>query len=471
MLFNSWAFVPFLVAVLALYYLLPHRWQNGMLLFASCAFYGAWDWRFLFLLLVSTSIDYVVGIKLHASDSPGRRKTLLAASCAANLGILCFFKYFNFFTDTAAQLLRLGGMNVSAAHLNIIMPVGISFYTFHAMSYTIDIYRKKIEPVYSFPSYMLFVLYFPQLVAGPIARAANLLPQVTRPRSIRYEQVLEGSWLMLWGFFKKMVVADNLAILVDSVFDSALPVKGGLCLLAVYAFAFQIYCDFSGYTDIARGIGKLMGFELALNFNLPYLARNPSEFWHRWHISLSTWLRDYLYIPLGGSRCGTVRTYANLLITMLLGGLWHGAAWTFVFWGAYHGALLMLHRYMFGEKTKDERAHAGILTSVLSRLLTFHLVCLGWLFFRARTIGQAASFLRSICADLVFERGTAELLFLPLFLIGVLWILELWLRNADDVRNGWGWRWGLGPLTVSLLFATIWFLTPSDSRQFIYFQF
>jgi D-alanyl-lipoteichoic acid acyltransferase DltB (MBOAT superfamily) len=470
MLFNSWVFVPFILVVLGLYHVLPFRWQNRMLLAASCVFYGAWDYRFLGLLAFSTAIDYVVGLLLYHSESPRRRKTLLAFSIVANLSILCLFKYFNFFADSAAALSASLGLSLPAAHLNVILPLGISFYTFHAMSYTIDIYRRQLTPVRSFPDYMLFVLFFPQLVAGPIARARDLMPQVTQPRTVRLEQVMGGLWLVLWGYFKKMVVADNLAALVNPVFASPSASGGGQCLLAVYAFAFQIYCDFSGYTDIARGLGKLMGFELALNFNLPYLARNPSEFWQRWHISLSSWLRDYLYVPLGGNRGGRLLTYRNLMLTMLLGGLWHGANWTFILWGTYHGLLLCGHRLLFGGREGAAKP-GGPVKDFLARVLMFHLVCFGWLIFRAADVAQVGQFLRLIATDLVFDARMAPLLAALLMLAGSLWLLELWLGNADDVRRRRGWNWVLGPATVSLLLAAIYFLTPPEAKQFIYFQF
>jgi len=339
------------------------------------------------------------------------------------------------------------------------------------MSYTIDIYRGKMKPIHSFLDYMLFVLYFPQLVAGPIARAADLIPQVIHPRTITRVQIRAGLWLVLWGFFKKMVIADNLAPIVDKVFDAPDVPGGAQCLLAVYAFAIQIYCDFSGYTDIARGLGKLMGFELALNFNLPYLAKNPAEFWHRWHISLSSWLRDYLYIPLGGNRHGTTKTYRNLMLTMLLGGLWHGAAWNFVIWGGYHGLLLSLHRLLRGEPAGSDARRAGPVGSFVSWVIMFHLTCLGWFFFRATSLSQIGTFLKRIGTDLVFDQQIAAMAFPLVFFGGLLWTLELWLRNADDARTRWGWRWGLGPVTVSVLLAAVFLLTPSGSRQFIYFQF
>jgi D-alanyl-lipoteichoic acid acyltransferase DltB (MBOAT superfamily) len=472
MLFNSWSFLPFIIAVLLLYYVLPFRWQNRMLLVASCVFYGAWDWRFLILLFGSTAIDFFVGRSIHASANPRARKRLLILSVVANLGILGFFKYFNFFTDSAVHLLNLLGLHVSPVVLAVGLPVGISFYTFHAMSYTIDIYRGKLEPVRNFWDYMLFVLYFPQLVAGPIARASALIPQVTNPRSIRLRQVLEGLWLMLWGFFKKMVVADNLAVIADRVFNAQDPGTGLQCLVGCYAFAYQIYCDFSGYTDIARGLGKIMGFELSLNFNQPYLARNPVDFWRRWHISLSTWLRDYLYIPLGGNRHGTLLTYRNLMLTMLLGGLWHGAAWNFVLWGAYHGALLAGHRLLFGARgAEDAEAKPGLAFGFLSWVVMFHLTCLGWLFFRASSLTQIGTILGRMASGLVLDEVVIGSLFLVVFLVALLWLVEVWLRNTDAPWTRWGWNVGLGPVAVSVLLAAIFFLTAGASKQFIYFQF
>ncbi|HET6879663.1 MAG TPA: MBOAT family protein [Pirellulales bacterium] len=470
MLFNSWQFLPFIAVVLALYFVLPFRWQNRMLLAASCLFYGAWDWRFLVLLVISTSIDYVVARRIEASHDERVRRRLLFVSCAANLGILGFFKYFNFFVDSAVDAAHLLGMELSGAHLNVILPVGISFYTFHAMSYNVDVYRGKLKPIRSFPDYMLFVLFFPQLVAGPIARAALLIPQVTHPRSVRRDQILAGLWLVLWGYFKKMVVADNLAPLVGRVFEGDSQASGLECLLAVYAFAYQIYCDFSGYTDIARGLAKIMGFELTLNFNLPYLAKSPAEFWHRWHISLSTWLRDYLYIPLGGSRHGTWKTYRNLAVTMLLGGLWHGAAWNFVLWGAYHGLLLCVHRLLGGERADDAKP-ARPWTAVLSCIGMFHLTCLGWLFFRANSLSQIGGLLRRMATDLSPTHSAVEMLAPLVLFAGLLWLIEAWIQNADDPSVRPAWNWGLGPLTVSGLLAALVVFTSGPPQQFLYFQF
>ena len=306
MLFNSLEFLIFLPVVLAIYYLLPHKAQNRFLLIASCVFYGSWDWRFLFPLLTSTSIDYYCAKRMEqqilAGEPKEDRKKWLALSVITNLALLGFFKYFNFFADNLHHLLQVFGLDVSVWTLRVILPIGISFYTFQALSYTIDVYRGEIHATDSFFDFLLCVLYFPHLVAGPIQRANSLLPQVTYPRSVTWEKIVNGLHLIFWGFFKKVFIADNLSTIVSQLFDPHHTPDGWHTLMGVYAFAVQIYCDFSGYTDIARGVARLMGFEFMLNFNLPYFAANPSDFWRRWHISLSTWLRDYLYISIGGNR-------------------------------------------------------------------------------------------------------------------------------------------------------------------------
>ena len=360
MLFNSQVFLIFFVVVYGLYRLLPHRWQNVLLLVSSYFFYGWWDWRFLTLIFLSTVIDYIAGgIIYSAGPNQRRRKAAVVVSMTSNLVILGFFKYFNFFADNLSAVLQYAGLPAFTRHLNIILPVGISFYTFQAMSYALDIYRGHLKPARSFLNFATFVAYFPQLVAGPIERASNLLPQIENPRTITRAGIESGAWLIFWGLFKKCVIADNLAVLVDGVFG-ATGATGATSLLALYAFAFQILCDFSGYSDIARGLARWMGVELMLNFNNPYAALNPKDFWSRWHISLSSWLRDYLYIPLGGNRKGRRRTYINLALTMLLGGLWHGAAWTFVTWGAFHGLLLVIyHRWAEKFHPRARRILAG----------------------------------------------------------------------------------------------------------------
>ncbi len=390
MLFNSVAFLfVFLPLVLALYFCLPHRWQNAFLVLASCIFYACWDWRFLAPLLFTTSLDYWISTQLENSHDPVQRKKLITISVVANLSLLGFFKYFNFFVLSAQAALIQLGFHPNIHTLNIVLPVAISFYTFQALSYTIDVYRGELHATRSFWDFFLAVLFFPHLVAGPIQRASLLLPQVTHPRTFKPQQVIEGLHLMAWGFFKKVFIADNLSPIVDRVFNTPNP-TGGDTLIGVLAFTFQIYCDFSGYTDIARGIAKLMGFEFTLNFNLPYVSMNPSEFWRRWHISLSSWLRDYLYKPLGGNRHGKWMTHRNLMITMLLGGLWHGAAWNFVLWGFYHGAILVIHRITapFLERVDGPAHPVKPLWVGIKWASMFLMTCYGWLLFRATSMAQ-----------------------------------------------------------------------------------
>ena len=465
-LFNSFTFLIFFAIVLPLYYVLPHRWQNRMLLAASCVFYGAWSFWFLGLLLLSILVDYALAHALHQSTDPPRRKLLVVLSCVINLGALAFFKYANFFAETGTGLLSLLGFNPPPVYVDVLLPVGVSFYTFHSMSYIIDIYRRVLIPLHSFADYALYVLYFPQLVAGPIARARDLIPQLHNERVVTYDMVVEGAWLMLWGFFKKLVIADNLAVVADRVF-AASDNTGLACLVGIYAFAFQIYCDFSGYTDIARGIGKLMGINLAFNFNLPYLARNPVDFWRRWHISLSTWLRDYLYIPLGGNRHGESKAYRNLILTMLLGGLWHGAAWHFVAWGAYHGILLAGHRLM------TRRVTRGRLPAVpaLAVLLMFHVTCFGWLLFRANDLQQIVEFTSRIFLHFDADSSAIRDLAAVILWAGMLCGLELYLKNAEDPRTRPLWNRGLGPVTCAALVVAIVIFSSGTGKEFIYFRF
>jgi alginate O-acetyltransferase complex protein AlgI len=466
MLFNSWVFPPFLALVLILYRCLPHRGQNRMLLGASWIFYGWWDWRFLLLLIASTTVDYWLARAMHGAESPTRKRRLLQASLAFNLGLLGFFKYFNFFADSAAALLSSLGLPALGGRLDVVLPVGISFYTFQEMSYVIDVYRGTLAPARRWSDYALYVAFFPHLVAGPIQRT-NLLPQLQNPRTVTGRQVREGAWLVLTGLFKKVVIADNLAGVVDKAFAKDAGAQGAAVLIAVYAFAYQIYCDFSGYSDIARGVAKWLGVELMVNFDRPYLARNPSELWQRWHISLSTWLRDYLYIPLGGNRGRTLQTCRNLLVTMVLGGLWHGAAWTFVLWGLYHGLLLVGHRLLFPAGRASGRTVVG---DLVSRLLMFHAVCYGWLLFRAESLAQAVDLTRALAHWARTPGLPVAFLILVLF-VGALWLLEGWARGADDPRTLWGWRWGMGAFACSLLAVAIILFAPPEGRSFVYFQF
>jgi alginate O-acetyltransferase complex protein AlgI len=399
MLFNSLVFVGFITVVFLIYPRLRFRQQNLFLLFASYFFYGYWDWRFTSLLLISTVVDFFVGRNVYLSSDHKKRKLLLIISIATNLGILGFFKYFNFFVDSAGIFLATFGLDPHAPVLRIILPVGISFYTFQTMSYTIDIYRRKLKPTNNFIDFALFVSFFPQLVAGPIERAKNLLPQISTPRKMHRDNVLTGLNLVLLGFFKKVAISDSLSPIVESIFSSPAEMSSGQLLTGIYAFSLQIYGDFSGYTDIARGIALILGFRIMENFNAPYLSRNITEFWRRWHISLSTWLRDYLYIPLGGNRRGKLFTYRNLMITMFLGGLWHGAAWTFVIWGVLHGAYLSVHRMLLKGNKPDllwPNSIGGWIVDFIKIFLTFHLVALTWVFFRAPDFHNALLYFKGL---------------------------------------------------------------------------
>ncbi len=366
MLFNSYGFAIFFAALLPAYWLL-NKWrraQNVLLLAAGYYFYACWNPKFLALLVLSTVVDYACALCVDRVEDPRRRRAAVALSMILNLGMLGYFKYYNFFAESLQALLARGSIAVSIRHLEVVLPIGISFYTFQSMSYVIDVYRRELKPTRNLIQFATFVSFFPHLVAGPIVRPTSLLPQVSTGRRFQLQQFYEGVYLILWGLVKKVVVADNLALVVNDLFGRWSGLDGGSCLLAVYAFAFQIYGDFSGYTDIARGVAKCLGFEIPLNFNLPFFATSPQDFWNRWHISLSHWLRDYLYITLGGSRRGTLVTYRNLMLTMILGGLWHGAQWTFVVWGIYHGILLVLHRLAAPELGASARwirsiGHAG----------------------------------------------------------------------------------------------------------------
>ncbi|MDD5440156.1 MAG: MBOAT family protein, partial [Candidatus Omnitrophica bacterium] len=391
MLFNSLHFLVFFIIVYALYLVLPHRWQNRMLLAASCVFYGAWDWRFLFLMFTSITVDYICALKIHRSDDERTRRIFLGISISINLAFLGFFKYFNFFAANAQVLLAHFGITASPMLLNIILPVGISFYTFEAITYVFDVYRRVMAPTTRYADYALFVTFFPHLVAGPIMKAKDLLPQIQNERNVNADKFFEGCHLFFWGLFQKVFIADNLAKLVDPFFSVGPPYAGAQVLLAVYAFAFQIYCDFAGYSNMARGLGKCMGFDIMINFNVPYFSAGPREFWQRWHISLSAFLRDYLYISMGGNRRGTCITYRNLAVTMVLGGLWHGASWTFVIWGAYQGLLLILYR-LFQPSAQRSFFSSGPaarkIWSGINVIFFFHLICLGWLIFRASSVQQ-----------------------------------------------------------------------------------
>ena len=474
MLFNSLIFPVFFIVVIIVYYRLNLRWQNRWLLLASYFFYGWWDWRFCSLLLFSTVLDYFVALALVKAKTSRHRKCLLSLSIFASLGVLGFFKYFNFFVLSAKALLEGIGFHADFFTLNIVLPVGISFYTFQTMAYTIDVYRRKQQPANDFIAFALYVSFFPQLVAGPIERANRLLPQFMCVKNFNYANARSGIPLMLFGYFKKIVIADSLAPMVQSCFQNPGVMSSMDLLLGVYAFAIQIYCDFSGYTDIARGIARFLGIDLMENFTCPYFSRNITEFWRRWHISLSTWLRDYLYIPLGGNRMGRNRTYVNLMITMLLGGLWHGGAWTFVVWGGLHGLYLALHK-VIQKGTKPDvnswgKSRLWCFGDIVGILFTFHIVCLGWVFFRAPSFDFAMDYLKGI----LLNGGEITLLkpvcwgMLAMILIDVGQRItedQAWLLNLPRY-----WRYAFAG-GIALATILIFGYQYGGTSPFIYFQF
>lgn len=557
MLFNTPEFFIFFVVVTGLYYLLRGRLflQNVVLLIASYIFYGWWDIRFLFLIVISTTVDYIAALMIDRGEvsvkqriqgalyllvsalmfvviqydavsmernalsfsfsvdwtqvissnfgwlvfgaaiaavivmnilisyarcwnEEVRRRRFIILSITSNLAILGFFKYFNFFTENMVLLSEsLFGVTPDWWTLNIILPVGISFYTFQTMSYTIDVYRRELRASENLLEFAAYVSFFPQLVAGPIERGKHLLPQFRKLRpALTWNACREGMWLITWGLFKKVVVADNLAVIVNAAFEpfdtlssgGGIPEDGLRLLVAIYAFALQIYCDFSGYTDIARGTAKLMGFDIMINFRLPYFATSPSSFWRQWHISLSTWLRDYLYIPLGGNRGGKLRNYRNLSLTMLLGGLWHGASWNFVLWGAYHGFLLMIYRAL-GLRT-EKGVYPWWILGIMG-VVMFHLTCLGWLLFRAQNISTISVFLQSIVlsphGSMEAWANLKDLFFYSWFLI-LFQILQGVTKNLNPMSN---WHWFVRLNVWVYVIMSLLVLSSDEGQEFIYFAF
>ncbi|MFO1501247.1 MAG: MBOAT family O-acyltransferase [Verrucomicrobiota bacterium] len=474
MLFNSGTFLQFFAAFLLLYYCVRNhlRARNVLILAASYLFYGWWDYRFLVLLLFSSLLDYAVGLGLGLSREDRARKSLLIASIAVNLTILGFFKYYDFFLESAVAVLARLDIPAHLPTLRIVLPVGISFYTFQSMSYAIDVYRRQIEPTPDLVDFLAFVSFFPQLVAGPIERAQHLLPQFKVSRRITRGMLEEGVWLCLWGLFKKVALADNLAPLVEMVYDHPRP-GVAMTIAGTVAFGFQIYGDFSGYSDIARGTAQILGFDIMVNFNLPYGATNLREFWSRWHISLSTWLRDYLYIGLGGNRHGRGRMYRNLVITMVLGGLWHGAAWNFVLWGLWHGIGLAVHRWW---THLPFRSGAGVAAPQaawrrgLAWLATMTFVFYGWLLFRAHSWDQIVA-LTGFLGDFILPPWAGSYLInLALFTLPLV-AMQWWQFRRCDLLVALR----LPPmpraaLTGSCLIAVCLFWEKAKV-PFIYFQF
>ncbi len=482
MTFDSSEFLIFFAVVFAAWFLIQRQSRvvrNGFLLIASYFFYGFWSPPFVTLLLISTLVDYVLGHAIHKSQDQRRRKQLVGLSVVVNLGILAFFKYFNFFVDSAFMLLPEGSSLLPT--LQVVLPVGISFYTFQSMSYSIDIYRGKLKPSDSIFDFALYVAFFPQLVAGPIERAGNMLPQFKENPRVGIDRTLEGIDLCIRGYFKKVVIADNVAPLVNLIFGDVDGANSIGMWMACYAFGIQVYADFSAYTDIARGTAKILGYELMENFESPYRSRSISEFWRRWHISLSTWLRDYLYIPLGGNQGGSFFKARNLFLVMALGGLWHGAAWNFVLWGLYHGTLLALYHVSL---PLVEKLTAGLgrlgkqLFAVVSWVLTYHLIVLSWVFFRAQSVQDIGTMLRKMFVDPLNDLMTTGFTFIPNAGVGeqafyVLLIAGATLAHLEffDRKLNWNgslvFRGARGSVSLVLLFL----LYPTVKEQFIYFQF
>ena len=469
MLFNSIEYLIFLPIVFLIYWLLRHKllWQNILLLVSSYVFYAWWDWRFLSLIIYSSFIDYIIGIKIAEADSSHIKKRLLLTSLISNLGLLAVFKYFNFFTTSFAQLMDSFGWQVDDVTLNIILPVGISFYTFQTLSYTIDIYRGKLQPSKKIIDFFTYVSFFPQLVAGPIERASNLIPQIETKRKISLDYFKEGLLQIFVGLFRKIVIADNLAIYVDTVYSDVSVYNSSTLILATIFYAFQIYFDFSGYSDIAIGTAKLFGFRFGRNFDTPYFSRSLTEFWRKWHISLSSWLRDYLYISLGGNRNGKMNMYRNLMITMLLGGLWHGSSWNFVIWGGIHGIFLAMEKLVFSKfNIKNFNFIGGF--------YMFVVVLVSWIFFRAQSFSDSTYILAKFFdfnygMPFIGNINTFSIAFIML-LLGICFDISLnYFKTTVEVLGG-----QLSILTLSIFISVLIVLLSlfySTSENFIYFQF
>jgi len=535
MLFNSFQFAYFFALLLPAYWALAkfHRAQNVLLLAAAYFFYArffvkpdGWHLTFLGLLVLSTVMDYACGLAVDSIEGPRKRKLFVALSMALNLGLLGYFKYYNFFAESVQVAMARAGIAVPLSKIEVLLPIGISFYTFQSMSYVIDVYRREIKPTRNLVQFAAFVSFFPHLVAGPIMRPTTLLPQIQNRRRFDLQQFYQGAYLIFWGLTKKVVIADNLDTITKDLFGRYQTIDGGLALLAVYAFAFQIYCDFSGYTDAARGIAKMMGFELALNFNLPYFATSPQDFWSRWHISLSSWLRDYLYIPLGGNRRANGRIafklillpialgcawyvfgparrvtvfdplkflaivalaaaalgvllpmrdkaalYRNLMLTMVIGGLWHGSRWTYILWGFYQGAILIGHRLarpLLNRIRPTDPVDRACWTG-LRMVVTFHLVCLGWLIFASTSIGQVVGMLSAIVNRPAIP---ASSYILPVYLAIIpLLIVELFQYFGDDHEIVLRAPWYVRSVFYTACFYAFILAGNFGGSQFIYFQF
>lgn len=483
MLFNSLDFAVFLPIFFILYWYVTNKnlqLQNFLIVIASYIFYGWWDWRFLFLIFFSSITDYIIGKVLQVTEKEKYRKFLLWFSIVTNIGFLGFFKYYNFFLDSFVSVFSFFGKSISVNSLDIILPVGISFYTFQTLSYTIDVYKRKLEPAKDIISFLAFVSFFPQLVAGPIERATNLLPQFYKKRVFEYDKAVDGMRQMLWGLFKKVVIADNCAEYANIIFNNYTDFSGSTLVLGAIFFTFQIYCDFSGYSDMAIGMSRLFGFNLMKNFAFPYFSRDIAEFWRKWHISLTTWFRDYLYIPLGGSKGSISKVIRNTFIIFLISGFWHGANWTFIIWGLlnalYFLPFLLTKRNRKNLDVVAENRAFPTIKELLSMLTTFSITVFAWIFFRAESVSQAFSYIGGIFTKELFRipviigGGKKELL--VIFLVVVFVIIE-WIGRRNEYaieklfisKKRWI-RWGFYYIIIGVIFSML-----GKQQEFIYFQF
>jgi alginate O-acetyltransferase complex protein AlgI len=482
MLFNSIDFAIFLPVVFILYWFVTNKnlkLQNFLIVVASALFYGWWDWRFLSLILFSSMIDYMIGLQLLGQENKTRRKILLGLSIVLNLGFLGFFKYYNFFVESFVSAFSFFGTEINANSLNIILPVGISFYTFQTLSYSIDVYRRKLEPTKDIIAFFAFVSFFPQLVAGPIERATHLLPQFYTKRTFDYSKAVDGMRQILWGLFKKIVIADHCAEHANMIFNNYGDYSGGVLVIGALFFTFQIYGDFSGYSDIAIGTSRLFGFDLMRNFNFPYFSRDIAEFWRRWHISLSTWFRDYLYLPLGGSRGSTWKKIRNTFIIFIVSGFWHGANWTFVVWGVLNAIYFLPLLLTNNNRNYLETVAKGKVfpswKELFLMLTTFGLTVIAWIFFRADSIEHAIGYISEIFSPSLFhfhrfaglDRALTTILFVVIFVL-----IEWKGREGQYAIEHLGLKWKR-PIRhafyYAILISIFWY--SGNEQQFIYFQF
>lgn len=479
MLFNSIQFLVFLPIVFLVYWSLRNKlhWQNLFVVMAGYVFYGWWDWRFLLLIAVTTGSSFLSGVFLERAHKNRQcQKYISAGNIVLNLLILCIFKYFDFFSESLSDLFGQMGYTLDRVTLDILLPVGISFYTFQSIGYTIDVYRRKIKATKDVVAFFAFVCFFPQLVAGPIERSANLLPQFLQPRRFDYAQAIDGMRQILWGFFKKMVVADNCAVVVNMIFDDYQHLGSADLFLGAFLFAFQIYGDFSGYSDIAIGTGRLFGINLMRNFNYPYFAKNISDFWRRWHISLTTWFRDYIYIPLGGNRVSRSKLFLNTLIVFGISGIWHGANWTFVCWGLYHAFLFVPTFFVKSlRKNNDRMNNAGVLTAMgdISKMgMTFFLVMLGWVLFRSDSMADALSYLVRMFTQFQFglPQHGKRLVFLVIFMCLAEW-LQRDRAHVLQLERFSFFRYAVFRYILYYTLIMVIFNCSAEKADFIYFQF